>query len=179
MSELEKWFNETLGSMIEPNAPFPSNEQLEAVVKNEERLTRWLLKTTVTVQQSSMFKEKDIVPKSLLPLIQNGPLPSDLWVELGWSEDARLDHRLIKGHPIINGGVFHQNQVHQDGFRFILQLNHLLLRIYRIPGAAPVLVVEQPVVVRGSREPRSVMSTMFFQGIWDFDRSLVISTGSL
>lgn len=137
MSALESWFLKTAGLLVEPDWPRLARDAVEMATREHNTLCQWLLKTAITAEQNSFMRNR-IVPAWLRPLAKSGKLNSDICVDLGYSKHTTVALFLTKGFPVHNGRFFFSNQVHEDGFSFTLQLNHLLLRLMHIPSAEPI-----------------------------------------
>jgi hypothetical protein len=136
MNDLEAWFESRLGYLIEPEWPRLAEEMLREVVKEREKLTRWILKTAMAVDRNGMLRHR-LFRSEQTRAAKDGPLPSDLFLDMAHARTPELVCRSGRGFPVYNGGLFQPNGEFQGGtgFRFTIQMNHLLLRAVRVPQA--------------------------------------------
>jgi hypothetical protein len=136
MSQLEMWFLRNLGALVEPEWPKLASDFVQIAWRENKQVARWLLKTAITAEQNGMVRGQ-VIPNWVKPLARTGKLGSNIWVDWGYSKEKSVGLFLTKGFPVHNGEYFFPNQIHKDGFRFTVQLNHFLLCLMHIPEAEP------------------------------------------
>jgi hypothetical protein len=141
MGNLESWFDRCLGFLIEPIWPPLTEENISLLKTETTPLALWLIKTAIMVEQGSTVK--NVVPKGLYADTRKGRLPSDVFIMFAHIGTPTLEVRIEKGFRILNGGQFHFNQIHRDGFSFGIQFNHLALRLVVCPNAYPSFLSEK------------------------------------
>lgn len=178
MNNLEEWFENNLGVLIEPSWPSNAEDQIQKIKHENTVLVRWLLKTAVTVNLSSMAAP--FFSNEYTLTLKDGPIPPDVYVELANSKQAGIATLFDPGFQIFNGGRYSKNQIHKDksAFRFTLQFNHLLLRIYKIPAAVSSYLSyfgELPIVLYPEACKQTPLNYSY-DDILAFHSSLVIET---
>ena len=138
MNDLESWFEQRVGFLIEPDWPKLAQPMIEMLKEERTQLALWLMKTAVMFNLASMKGELPVeFPTEVTRKIKEKILPEHCWVDLGYSELSTVGGAIGKCFRVINGGKYNPSQVlsRGTGFRFTIQFNHLLLRIARAPGA--------------------------------------------
>ena len=137
MNELEDWFETRLGHFIQPEWPRLAENFLEMVRPESDKLAQWLIKTAVTYNLAAVKgKLKVEFPPEVLSGIMTGKIPDYCWVDLGYSRLSTVGAGIGKCFRTINGGQYQYSQIFSGfGFSFIVQFNHLLLRIANAPKA--------------------------------------------
>ena len=178
MNDLEGWFERRLGYLIEPEWPKLADATIEFVKNERVQLARWLMKTAVTMNLSSMVQR--MFPDELTLQLSSGYIPPSTYVDMGYSKLTTVACLLSQGFQVINGGHYHSNQIHRDktGFRFTVQFNHLLLRIYRIPEATATFWShrgERPIMLYPNAI-RTNPAWFEYEDIMAYDHNLVLET---
>ena len=178
MNDLEAWFESKLGFLIEPSWPRFANEMIEVVKTEKENLARWMMKTAVTINEVGMMEK--IFPSDLTLKLKSGFIPQSFFVDLGYSRFSTVGFTFNEGFQVINGGQYNRNQRSKtrSAFKFIVQFNHLLLRLTRAPqakvtywsrkGELPILIYPQPA--------RQNPPLFEYDSLLDFDHSVVLET---
>src|SRR5665213_2622327 len=138
MNELESWFEQSLGTLIEPTWPQSAISAIKAVRVDHSRMALWLFKTAVMFSLASIKGALPVeFPKDATHGIRDGVLPNGCWVDLAYARETTVGGTISRCFSVINGGKYEPSQVLAQGlgFRFTVQFNHLLLRIARTPGA--------------------------------------------
>jgi hypothetical protein len=180
MNDLESWFEKRLGCLIEPIWPKLAAEMITAVGTERQKLAWWLMKTAAMFDLSGLMKAK-VFSSDSFPIIKTGEVGHDLHVELAFARRSDVACTLTRGFQTLNGGVFHLHQIHQSqtGLRFSIQMNHLLLRLMRTPGAVPSHLTPQPPRLPLTIYPRFIAPTgvaFDYADIFEFERALVLRT---
>lgn len=137
MNALEEWFEKRLGYLIEPVWPRLAHEFISAVGPERHKLAQWLMKTAVMFNCAAMKGKNHVdFPLNVVSDIATGKIPEYCWVDLGFAKQGDVGCGIGKCFRTINGGQYQPSQVYSGfGFHFVIQLNHLLLRIARVSGA--------------------------------------------
>jgi hypothetical protein len=158
MNDLEAWFEQHLGCLIEPSWPNLALPMIEALREERATLAHWLMKTAVMFNLATLQNDRVAFDPTVTGKIKDGILPPHCWVDLAYSRLSTVGGAISKGFRVVNGHAYNRNQVYSKGlgFRFTIQFNHLLLRIARIPeanvtydfqhtdGAVPVRLYPEP-----------------------------------
>ena len=178
MNQLECWFEKRLGFLIEPTWPHLADTMIETLKTEKDDLVRWMMKTAVVVNENSVVEK--IFPSSLTLKLSSGYIPPDLFVDVAYSRMSTVAFTFNQAFQVINGGRPPALQLNKPGrsFRFTAQLNHLLLRLSRVPdarvtywsfgGERPIAIYPEPV--------RKNPPFYEYQSLAEFDRSIVLET---
>ena len=133
MNDLEAWFEKRLGFLIEPDWPgFALPGIIEALKSERNMLAQWLMKTAITFSLATIRGENPVefVP-AVTHKLKQGILPENCWVDLAYSKTVPtiVGGAITRIFHVKNGGEPIQDKVSNDGFNFIVEFNHLLLRI--------------------------------------------------
>jgi len=137
MSELESEFQQRLGFLVEPVWPQLADDMVKCLHNEAEFLIRWMIKTAVVFERVVPKGNTPIVPDDARAMAKHGAVTKDFFLALGNIATPGFSAQITKGFPVWNGGVYHDYQVHKDGFSFAVYLNHLAIRLVRCPGAKP------------------------------------------
>jgi len=181
MNDLESWFEDRFGFLIEPTWPKLALSMIESAKEERQRLAHWLMKTAITFSLAALQGELRVeFPPEVSKGVQIGTLPGHCWVDLAYSRLATVGGTIGKCFRVINGGRYNPSQIFSRGlgFRFTIQFNHLLLRIARCPGAdvtyqswqgeLPVRMYPKPV--------RNTPAIFAYDDIMKFEHSVVLET---
>ena len=181
MNDLEDWFESRLGYLIEPKWPKLALTMIEELKPERNKLAHWMMKTAVTFSLSTMESEYRVVfPADVTLKIKEGILPKNVWVDLAYSDLATVGGAITRGFRIINAGKYTPNLPlnNGDGFKFIAQFNHLLLRIGQAPaanvsyeswrGESPIRIYPTPVP--------TIPDDFAYQDIMKFEHSVILKT---
>lgn len=163
-------------------------EALEPLSQNLPLLTRWLMKTAVTLSMVAPSGDLGSLPEEAAEWAYHDALPESCMLYVGWIEDAHFAKMLGRGFRILNGGVFHGNQIHEESFNFRLQLNHLGLRFVNAPKATWVLTscrnskgdyCSPKILIPNGYFDESANDSVIFKNFIDFSNVCVLATGTL
>jgi hypothetical protein len=136
MSHLEGEFQRSVGFLVEPTWPNLADEMIGCLRQQADVLIRWMIKTALVFEKSVPKGNSPIVPEEIRAMAKNGLTTNDFFLALGKIEVPGFTAQLVKGFPVWNGGVYHNYQVHKDGFSFAVHLNFLAMRLVRCPDAS-------------------------------------------
>ena len=183
MNNLEAWFELRLGFLIEPQWPQLALPMIEALTSERNKLAQWLMKTAVTFSLASLQGEHPVkFSPAVTQRVKDGVLPKNCWVDLAYSKSksSTVAATITRLFHVINGGLPIQSQVikNGDGFKFIVQFNHLLLRIAQAPGANVTYRSQHgEIPVRLYPTPFSRTPDNFaYEDIMKFEHSVVLET---
>jgi hypothetical protein len=182
MNDLESWFESRLGCLIEPAWPKLAVALIDELKKEGPQLARWLLKTAITFNQACIKGAMRVeFPPQVAQSLKVGHLPSYCWVDLAYSKLSTVGGVISKGFRVIDGGKYNPNQIFSQGvgFRFAVQINHLLLRIARTPGVNVRYLTRQgelPMRLYPTPSPR-IPEHFAYEDIMDFEHAVFLETG--
>lgn len=136
MSHLEGEFQKRVGFLVEPKWPKLADEMIMCLRQDAEVLIRWMIKTAVIFERSVPKGNSPVVPEDARAMARNGVTSKDFFLALGRIDVPGFTAQLVKGFPVWNGGVYHEYQIHKDGFSFAVHLNYLAMRLVRCPDAS-------------------------------------------
>lgn len=136
MSTLETDFKRHVGFLVEPTWPHLADEMIKCLRQEADVLIRWMIKTAIVFERSVPQGNNPVVPDDAKAMAKNGISTRDFFLALGRIERPGFTAQLVKGFPVWNGGVYHNYQIHKDGFSFAVYLNYLALRLVRCPDAS-------------------------------------------
>ncbi len=180
MNKLEEWFEQRFGFLIEPKWPLLAAEFIESAKAERHMLAQWLMKTAVMFNAATM---KGVLPVEFPPdavaKVRDGVVPDYCWVDLGYSRLGTVGGAIGKCFRTVNGNVYQQSQIFGGfGFRFVVQFNHLLLRLALAPGSNidydPQLG-GKPLRIYPVSDHASAV-TPSYQDIMQFEHSVVLKT---
>lgn len=135
MAELEAHVQPFLAPLVSPNRITFGRECLEPLNDVFGLLARWLLKTAVTLERTTPKGQMEKIPLNTASWAKQDQLPPSLKLYAGWIESAGFQYQQGRGFRILNGGIFHGNQIHTESLNLVIQLNHLALHLVNAPGA--------------------------------------------
>lgn len=135
MSDLETRVIDAFGLLIEPSRPVLFQTMLESLGQKSHLVARWSLKTALLA--SFAMPGRFRLPRTLCAHVLSEHPPSSFILDVALSELPGVAALLLPGFMTINGGQAMEFQSHArgDGFHFVIQVNHLLVRVVRAPGA--------------------------------------------
>jgi len=136
MNELEGYMETTFASLLEAHWP-PCGE---VQIHNPELLLRWMAKTACIVQESGLL-EKVIINTDRMPEVPTLEVTEGIHLYAGFIREQNLDVRLEKGFRTWEHGILHPNREHKNGYSFVIQMNHIVLRLLIAPTAVPIFVM--------------------------------------
>jgi hypothetical protein len=169
MSKLETWFLSRLGFLIEPEWPKLASAMIQELKSERGKLAQWLMKTAITFSKASVQGEHPVnFPEDVTRKVKEGILPGNCWVDLAYSKSipSIVGGFITRHFHVINGGQPRQDLVLKDGdgFMFVVQFNHLLLRIGQAPHA-DVTYISQ----RGERPIRLYPTPLLIPENYDYE----------
>jgi len=188
MCELEGQMRPILGPLVAPDFCSFTRDSFDELARNLPLLTRWLLKSAVTLSLVVPPGEHGSLPEGAAGWAYQDAVPSSCMLYAGWIEDAHFGQSLGRGFRILNGGVFHGNQIHKHSFNFCLQLNHLGLRFVNAPDARWGLTECQDslgrrcsprVLIPSGRFDAVSSDSIVFKDFFEFSKVCFLATGSL
>lgn len=183
MNDLEAWFELRLGFLIEPQWPQLALPMIEALKSERNKLAQWLMKTAVMFSLASLQGEHPVeFTPAATRKIKDGILPENCWIDLAFSKSvlSTVGGTITRHFYIKNGTLPIQSQVikNGDGFKFIVQFNHLLLRIAQAPGANVIYHSQHgeiPVRLYPTPYPRTP-DNFAYEDIMKFEQAVVLET---
>ena len=181
MSELETWFLSRLGFLIEPQWPQQALTLIEELKPERNRLAHWLMKTAVTFSHTTLESEHPVeFSYSVTQRIKDGILPANCWVDLAYSKSKTFGATLTRCFRVKNGERYNPSLLlpNGDGFKFIVQFNHLLLRIAQAPEADVICQSQHgEIPVRLYPMPCPQTPDNFaYEDIMGFENSIILDT---
>ncbi len=138
-SGLEAWAQNRLGPYVEPAKEFDGFVGLQSMPDESQMIVRWLLKTAIIVERALPMADTAKVAPALYPVAKGTHPPTHFWAWAAYIVEPAFELHLLPGFPVWNGGVLQPFQVHAESMNFALQLNHLVLQLFRCPDATPTL----------------------------------------
>ncbi len=180
MSKLEVWFQKKMGFLVEPEFPKLAKDFLRLALEENASLAKWALKTAIMMDANTMTDS--VIEPSLPAGLFKGEVPNGLIVELGYLEDRNVGGIVSQGFWVRNGGRPPEWQVHKErlAFKTLIQLNHLVIRVFRAPLAkASYYGVNKRLPLRCYPERQNPDDIDFrFHDLWEFDRVLELETSA-
>lgn len=178
MSDLEGWFLNHLGSLVEQTWPKDAHELIRVAFREKEILARWALKTAIMMGANSPLK--NVVPEEAAKTLYGGKVPEGLIVDLALIAEKTVGGIISRGFIIRNGRRPSAWQEHKGGraFKAIVQLNHLAIRVFRAPETqANYLAPRGKLPLRCFPEAIDPGKVEFdFQSVFEFDEALELQT---
>ena len=188
MADLEGAVLPILAPLVTPDLTSFHREALEPLAQNLPLLTRWLMKTAVTLSMVAPRGDLGSLPVEAAEWAYHDAVPSSCMLCAGWIEDAHFGKSLGRGFRILNGGIFHGNQMHEISFDFRLQLNHLGLRFVNAPDATWALTAcrnsagelcSPRILIPVGYFDAATNDSVLFRNFFDFSKVCVLATGTL
>ncbi len=188
MASLDGALSPILGPLVVPDHGTYDRQSLEPLAQNLPLLTRWLMKTAVTLSMVSPRCNLGSLPDEAAEWAYKDAVPPSCMLYAGWIEDAHFSKMLGRGFRILNGGVFHGNQIHEESFNFRLQLNHLGLRFVNAPEAKWALTSCRnskgdhccpQILIPNGYFDEAANDSVIFKNFIDFSNVCVLATGTL
>ena len=111
MADLEGAVQPILAPLVAPDQGAFDQDSLEPLAQNLPLLTRWLMKTAVTLSMVAPRGDMGSLPDGAAEWAYHDAVPESCMLYAGWTEDAYFSKMLGRGFRILNGGVFHGNQI--------------------------------------------------------------------
>jgi hypothetical protein len=188
MADLEGSVRPILGPLVTPDRSAFHQETLEPLAQNLPLLTRWLMKTAVTLSMVAPRGDLGSLPDGAAEWAYHDAVPASCMLYAGWIEDAHFSKMLGRGFRILNGGDFQSNQIHEISFNFRLQLNHLGLRFVNVPDVTWALTtchnsageLSSPrILIPVGYFDTKTNNSVLFRNFFEFSKVCVIATGTL
>lgn len=188
MRELEDQIIPILSPLVAPDYSTFTREAFEPLRANLPLLTRWLMKTAVTMSLVAPRGELGSLPDDAPAWAFQDAVPPTCMLYAGWIDDAHFSKTLGRGFRVLNGGEFHGNQIHDHSFNLCLQLNHLGLRFVNAPNATWGLtecrdasgnLCSPSILMPTGYFGAAAGDTVRFKDFFDFSRVCVLATGGL
>jgi len=181
MNDLEGWFERRLGFLIESQWPKLAVPMIEELKAERNQLAHWLMKTAVMFSFTTIKGEHPVKFSSqATEQIKKGTLPANCWVDLAYSKHPTVAGAITRCFRVINGRKYSPSLVlnNGDGFKFVIQFNHLLLRIASAPGANVTyqsLQGELPVRLYPTPAPK-IPPNFAYDDVMTFEHAVVLET---
>jgi len=182
MSKLEVWFVSRLGDFIKPQWPQNSFALIDALKPESNKLAHWLLKTAVTFNHSTLKGDHPVEFSSTITRkIKDGILPENCWIDFAFSKTKTFGAGITRHFFIKNGAQHIQSFPLKsgDGFHFVVQLNHLLLRIAQAPHVKEFIYPNQngelPIRLYPTPSPQTP-DNFAYEDMMNFQQSIVLRT---
>jgi hypothetical protein len=138
MSALETWFQHAGGPLVEPNWP----KLADTIIWNVQGdfLAKWALKTVIMLDQAGLAAP--VISASFANDLFQGTLTQGITVDLAFIETREVAVISSKGFWTWNGPGPCSWQEHSQGmgFKSVVQLNHLAIRVFCTPQARPLYI---------------------------------------
>jgi len=181
MSELEGWFQENMGPLVESSWPALANDHLRLALKQRGFLARWALKTAVMMDDNTLAD--NVITTAAAHELYEGKLASDIVVDIGCIHDRNVGGIISQGFWVMNASNVPAWQQHSEklAFKVVIQLNHLAIRVLRAPGAKVTYYApNKRLPLRAypdALDPDTV--NYHFHNLFEFDEALVLQTTGL
>lgn len=182
MNDLEAWFEMRLGFLIEPDWPgFALAGIIEALKSERNTLARWLMKTAITFSRASVQGENPVeFSSAVTQKVKEGILPENCWVDLAYSKTVPtiVGGTMTRHFNVINGEQPMENKMvkNGDGFKFVVQFNHLLLSIAQAPSANVHYQGRGQIPVRLYPTPKPLPDDFAYENIMEFQHCVILKT---
>lgn len=182
MNGLEEWFESRLGYLIEPQWPKLALAMIEELKAERKTLAQWLMKTAIMCSKAVVHGQHPVKFSTDTTLkLKEGILPENCWVDLAYSKKiSTVVGGLITRHfRVQNGGHPLKNMVlnYGDGFKFIVQFNHLLLCLGKVPNANVTYRSQRgELPIRLYPTPLSIPQDFEYQDIKEFEQAVLLKT---
>jgi len=141
MSALETWFQSAGGLLIEPTWP----QLADTIISNlqGDQLAKWALKTVIMLDQTGLMDP--VIRESFAQDLFKGTVTKGITVDLAFIDTREVAVIHSEGFWTWNGPGGRAWQKHSQGmgFKSVVQLNHLALRVFRTPQARPFYVPDR------------------------------------
>lgn len=188
MADLEGAVRPILAPLVTQDFASFNREALEPLVHHLPLLTRWLMKTAVTLSMVTPRGNLRSLPEEAAEWAYHDAVPASCMLYAAWIEDAHFSKMLGRGLRVLNGGIFHGNQIHEHSFDFRLQLNHLGLRFVNAPDATWGLaswrnsagkLCSPRILIPVGYFDKATNDSVIFQNFFDFSKVCILATGTL
>jgi hypothetical protein len=181
MSELEGWFQQNMGPLVEPSWPRLANDHLRLALKQRGFLARWALKTAVMMDSNTLAD--NVVSSTTAQELYEDKLASDIVVDIGCIHDRNVGGIISQGFWVMNASNVPAWQQHSEklAFKVVIQLNHLAIRVLRAPGAKVTYYAPNKRLPLRAYPDALTPDTVnyHFHNLFEFDEALVLQTTGL
>jgi hypothetical protein len=181
MSELESWFQQNMGPLVEPSWPRFANDHLRLALKQRGFLARWALKTAVMMDSNTLADS--VVSSAMARELYEDKLANEIMVDIGYMHDRNVGGIISQGFWVMNASNVPAWQQHSEklAFKVVIQLNHLAIRLLRAPSAKVTYYApDKRLPLRAypdTLDPDTV--NYHFHNLFEFDEALVLQTTGL
>jgi hypothetical protein len=177
MSELESWFLNNAGFLIEPEWPRLADLMIEELQKEGRTLAKWALKTAIMIDRAGI---KRMIPDSLTSDLYNDVLPASLRVDLAQISERAFLTRVAPGFMISNGGGPIDWQSHKDGlaWQVLIQLNHFAIRVFCAPDSKARHINPDCTVIHAYPAEKILQNRYVYPSLDQFMANLWLEVGS-
>ena len=188
MANLEGAVRPILAPLVAQDFASFDREALEPLAQNLPLLTRWLMKTAVTLSMVAPRGDLGSLPEEATEWAYHDAVPASCMLYAGWIEDAQFSKMLGRGLRILNECVFYGNQIHEISFDFRLQLNHLGLRFVNAPDATWALtscrnsageLCSPRILIPVCYLDEATNDSVLFRNFFEFSKVCILATGTL
>lgn len=181
MSELETWFQQNMGTLVEPEWSPLANDRLRLALKEKHLLAKWALKTAVMMDTNTLAD--NVITAAAAHELYDDKIPDDIIVDVGCVRDKNVGGIVSRGFWIKNADNPPAWQVHKEklAFKVVIQLNHLAIRVFRAPRTkATYFAPNKQLPLRVYPETLNPDSIDYrFRDLFEFDAVLLLETGGL
>jgi hypothetical protein len=174
MSGLESWFQHAGGLLVEPTWPYLADTIISTLQGSQ--IAKWVLKTAIMLDQSGMLTP--VISASFAQDLFQGTITDGITVDLAFIDRTEVSVIFSAGHWTYNGpgGRTWQNRSDGMGFKAVVQLNHLAMRVFRTPEATPLYVANRhQIPVRCFPDRSDPFKTNYrYRDVFEFDESFEV-----
>jgi hypothetical protein len=140
MSALETWFQHDGGLLVEPTWP----QLADTIISNlqGDQLAKWALKTSIMLDQAGLTAP--VIEDSFAQDLFKGTITGGITVDLAFVDTREVAVITSGGFWTWNGPGRRTWQKHSQGmgFKSVVQLNHLVIRVFCTPQARALYVAD-------------------------------------
>ncbi len=133
MSALESEVKTMLEDLVKPDIKDFSRDTLQRLRQHELTLRRWLVKTAATLSHLASRSGVQQIPPHIASLVWQDKTPETCLIYAGWLPVTGFNSEIGRGFRAFHNGDFSRNLESPDTFNFVIQLNHLALRVANSP----------------------------------------------
>jgi hypothetical protein len=140
MGDLEAWFQGAGGLLVGPI--WPQLADIIISMLQGDQFAKWALKTAIMLDQAGMIAP--VISESFAQDLFEGTITGGITVDLAFIDSTEVAVIFSDGFWTYNGPGGRAWQKHSGGmgFKFVLQLNHLAIRVFCTPEARPLYVAK-------------------------------------
>jgi hypothetical protein len=103
MNDLEAWFEQRLGYLIEPQWPKLALTMIEELKPERNKLAQWMMKTAVMFSRASLQGEHRVeFAPAVTRKIKDGGLPKNCWIDLAYSKFSTVGGTMTRCFRVVN-----------------------------------------------------------------------------